>query len=392
MTGPLNGFRILEVGGQGTVPFTAMMLADLGAEVVRIERPDAVPEGIPANAHLDIKYRGRRNIAVDLKHPDGAALVLELVEGADALLEGYRPGVMERLGLGPDECLDRNPKLVFGRVTGWGQDGPWSQLPGHDINYVAFGGALAQFRREGSDPVPPLNLGGDLAGGGMLLAFGVVTALLEAQRSGQGQVVDAAMIDGITLLMSTFYGYTMMGSYDERRPGTHFFDTGAHFYNVYPCADGEYISIGCKEDKFHDALVEVMGLGDDPDFADQWDRSRWPGNKAKLRALFGSKTRDEWVEVMAGTDVCFAPVLHLDEVAQHPHNQGRSTYVEHEGVRQPAPVPRFSRTTAALDLTPAVPGQHTREVLELLGIDRERIDALLASGAVAGLPVVEAGA
>lgn len=384
MGGPLSGFRIIEVGGQGTVPFAGMLLADMGAEMIRLERLEAVPDVAPAGHHLDVKMRGRRSVAVDLKHRLGTELFLDLVDGADALLEGYRPGVMERLGVGPSQCLDRNSRLVYGRVTGWGQDGPWAQRPGHDVNYVAFAGALAQFRPgPGQKPVPPLNFAGDLAGGGMLLAFGIACGLIETQRSGEGQVVDAAMIDGISMLMATFWGYSMMGKYDEERPGSHFFDLGAHFYNLYRCRDGEYLSIGCQEAKFYEALLHVTGLAKDPEFADQWDRSAWPGLTRRLEEVFLTRTRDEWAASMEGTDVCFSPVQMLREAAAHPHAAARGMYVDVDGVPQPAPAPRFSRTVPSIKRPPSISGADTRVALADWGVAPERIESLLAAGAVA---------
>jgi alpha-methylacyl-CoA racemase len=329
-----------------------------------------------------VLLRGRRNIAIDLKHPDGAATLLGLVEHADALIEGFRPGVMERLGVGPDECLARNPRLVFGRMTGWGQDGPYSQAAGHDINYISLAGALAHFGRRGEAPVPPLNMVGDFGGGGMFLALGVVAALLEAQKSGAGQVVDTAMVDGTAVLMSMFWSFASIGMFNEDARGTNLLDTGAHFYDVYQCADGEYISVGSIEPQFYAELVRLTDLQGDEDFAAQMDSARWPALKQRLADVFATKSRDEWCAVMEHTDVCFAPVLTMTEAAQHPHNVERGTFIVRGGVTQPAPAPRFSRTAGEVTLLPAHPGQHTRSVLADWGVDDAAIESLIASGAV----------
>lgn len=381
MPGPLQGYRIIEIAGIGPGPFAAMMLADMGAEVIRIDRAQSVRGPAPAEPHYDVLLRGRRNVALDLKNPDGVAALLDLVGTADALIEGFRPGVMERLGVGPDVCLERNPKLVYGRMTGWGQEGPYAQAAGHDINYIALAGALAHFGRAGEAPVPPLNMVGDFGGGGMFLAYGVVCALLEAQRSGQGQVVDTAMVDGAAVLMSMFWAFSAVGMFDENAPGTNLLDTGAHFYDVYRCADGKYISIGSIEPQFYAELLRLTGLEGDEQFAKQMDKAEWGALKERLTAVFASKSREEWCEIMEATDVCFAPVLTMSEAAEHPHNRARSTFVELDGRRQPAPAPRFSRTGATVERPPAHPGQHTRDVLTEWGIDAARVDALCESGA-----------
>lgn len=382
MSGPLAGYKVIEIAGIGPGPFAAMLLADMGAEVVRVERAGAVRGPAPDTAHPDISRRGRRNIAIDLKHPDGVATLLDLVEHADALIEGFRPGVMERLGVGPDECLARNPKLVFGRMTGWGQDGPYALAAGHDINYIALAGALAHYGRAGEPPTPPLNMVGDFGGGGMFLAFGVVCALLEAQRSGHGQVVDAAMVDGTATLMTMFWFMSQAGVHDASRRGVNLLDTGAHFYDVYECADGEYVSIGSIEPQFYAELLRLTGLADDPEFQRQMDQDQWPHLKERLTQVFAAKTRDEWCEIMEHTDVCFAPVLRMDEARRHPHNVARGTFVERDGMTQPAPAPRFSRTVPTIERSPAHDGQHTVEVLRDWGVGADRIDALLESGAV----------
>ena len=382
MPGPLHGKRIIEIAGIGPGPFAAMLLADLGAEVVRVERAGAVRGPAPDQPHGDVLLRGRKNVAIDLKHADGPAALLELVESADALIEGFRPGVMERLGVGPDECMARNPKLVFGRMTGWGQDGPYSQAAGHDINYISLAGALAHFGRAGGPPTPPLNMVGDFGGGGMFLALGVVAAMLEAASSGEGQVVDTAMVDGSAVLMTMFWAFKTMGAFDEDQRGTNLLDTGAHFYDVYECSDGGYVSIGSIEPQFYAELLRLTGLSDDEQFARQMDPGEWGPLKERLTEIFRSRTRDEWCEIMEHTDVCFAPVLTMSEAAAHPHNVERQTFVEHGGVTQPAPAPRFSRTTAEIDGLPAWPGQHTGDVFAAWGVDDGRISELLDSGAI----------
>jgi len=381
MAGPLAGYRIIEIAGIGPGPFAAMLLSDMGADVIRVERAGSVRGPAPETPHPDLLRRGRRNIALDLKHPDGVATLLDLVAGADALIEGFRPGVMERLGVGPDECLGRNPKLVFGRMTGWGQDGPYALAAGHDINYISLAGGLAHFGRAGGPPTPPLNMVGDFGGGGMFLAYGVVCALLEAQRSGRGQVVDAAMVDGTATLMTMFWAFHQMGAHDISRRGVNLLDTGAHFYDAYECADGEYVSIGSIEPQFYAELMRLTGLEGDPEFANQMDRAQWPHLKQRIADLFRTKTRAEWCEIMERTDVCFAPVLRMDEAAEHPHNVARRTFVEHAGLTQPAPSPRFSRTAAEIARPAAHDGQHTREILIDWGVPAERADELLASGA-----------
>ena len=383
MAGPLNGYRIIEMAGIGPGPFAAMLLADMGAEVIRVERAQSVLGPAPDTPHGDVMLRGRRNIAIDLKHPDGAGVLLDLVERADALIEGFRPGVMERLGIGPEVCLQRNPRLVFGRMTGWGQEGPYAQAAGHDINYISLAGALAHIRRDGEMPLFPMNLVGDFGGGGMYLAFGVVCGLLEAKGSGKGQVVDAAMVDGVASLMAFFCGMNNLGAHDFDRPGTNMLDSGAHFYDVFECSDGLFVSIGSIEPQFYRELLQRTGLDGDPEFAKQFDRANWPHLKERLRDVFRRKTRDEWCAEMEGTDVCFAPVLTLPEAARHPHNVHRGTFIEAAGVTQPAPAPRFSRTSAEVRSLPAHAGQHTRQILHDWGIDDVRAAELLAAKAVA---------
>jgi alpha-methylacyl-CoA racemase len=378
--GPLSGYRIIEIAGIGPGPFAAMMLADMGAEVIRVERAQSVKGAAPATAHWDTLLRGRKNIAIDLKNPQGVEALLQLVEKADAIIEGFRPGVMERLGIGPTECAKRNPKIVFGRMTGWGQDGPYAPLAGHDINYIALAGALAHFSRAGEAPVPPLNMVGDFGGGGMFLAFGVVCALLETQKSGKGQVIDAAMIDGSATLMSMFWAMKSIGMFNENAPGTNLLDTGAHFYDVFQCQDDKYISIGSIEPQFYALLLEKTGLTNDPAFAKQMDPSQWPMLKTKLQDVIKQKTQAQWCAIMEGTDVCFAPVLTMTEATQHPHHIARNTFIDIAGVTQPAPAPRFSRTSPEIPTPPAHAGQHSTQILNEWGISN--ITELLASGAV----------
>ena len=378
--GPLSGIRIIEIAGVGPGPFCGMMLSDLGADIIRVDRATSVRGGDPETPPTDLLGRGRRSIGVDLKHPDGATTVMRLVEHADALFEGFRPGVAERLGIGPEACMDRNPKLVYGRMTGWGQDGPYAQMAGHDINYIALAGALEGIGRKGQPPTPPLNLVGDFGGGGMLLALGLVSALLEAQRSGRGQVVDAAMVDGASALMTFFRGMQLSGGWSSER-GTNLLDSGSHFYDSYETADGKYVAIGAIEPQFYAELLRLTGLEEDG-LPAQMDRTHWPEMKERLRAIFRSKTRDEWSQLLDGTDTCFAPVLSLDEVPDHPHNRHRNSFTEIAGVRQPVPAPRFSRTPGAISRPPPHAGQHSAEILTEAGYDTAEIEALRGSGAV----------
>jgi alpha-methylacyl-CoA racemase len=379
--GPLAGITVIELAGIGPGPFCGMMLADMGAEVIRVDRAQAVQGGDPERPPADLLARGRRSVGVDLKSPDGVEVVLSLVERADALIEGFRPGVTERLGLGPDECLARNPRLVYGRMTGWGQDGPYASTAGHDINYISLAGALDPIGRRGEAPVPPLNLVGDFGGGGLLLAFGIVAGLLEARASGQGQVIDAAMVDGAAALMTMTHSMRAMGIWNDER-GTNMLDTGAHFYDVYETADGGYVSIGSIEPQFYAELLRLTGL-EGEDLPWQHDRAQWPALKVRLAGIFRTRTRDEWCEIMEGTDVCFAPVLTIPEAVAHPHNVHRGTFVEVAGIPQPGPAPRFSRTEAAIARPPAHAGQHTDEILAGAGFDADRIAKLRETGAVA---------
>jgi crotonobetainyl-CoA:carnitine CoA-transferase CaiB-like acyl-CoA transferase len=353
--GPLAGIKIVELTGIGPGPMCAMLLADLGATVLRIDRPEPSDLGVPRPLRYDLLLRGRKCLAVDLKHPDGKALALGLIDHADALIEGFRPGVTERLGLGPEDCLARNPRLVYGRVTGWGQEGPLAQAAGHDLNYIALAGAVHAFGRHGQPPTPPLNLIGDFGGGALYLAFGVVCGILEAQRSGRGQVVDAAMVDGAASLMTAFFGMMAAGLGSHER-GTNTLDTGSHFYEVYECADGRWISVAAIEAKFYAELLRRLDI-DPATLPPQMDREHWSAAKSRLAALFKTRTRDEWCALLEGTDACFAPVLTTDEAPLHPHNKLRRTCVEIDGVMQPAPAPRFSRSIPDLPIPPQPPAR-----------------------------------
>ena len=381
MAGPLTGIRIVEIAGIGPGPFCAMMLADLGADVIRVDRAERARAPRLPGPNLDLLNRGRRSIAVDLKLPAGIELVLRLVERADALIEGFRPGVMERLGLGPQVCLARNPRLVYGRMTGWGQDGPLAKAAGHDINYIALSGALHAIGRTDSPPPPPLNLVGDFGGGGLLLAYGIACALVERSRSGRGQVVDAAMVDGAAALMAIIYGAHAAGWWRDERQAN-MLDGGAHFYDSYETKDGKYVSIGSIEPQFYEQLLALTGLRDE-ELPKQMDRSGWQPMKKRLAEIFRSRTRDEWCRIMEGTDVCFAPVLSLAEAPEHPHNRARGTFVEVEGVRQPGPAPRFSRTPGAIERPPAHAGEHTDEALSDWGFAADELARLREAGAIA---------
>jgi alpha-methylacyl-CoA racemase len=381
--GPLHGVKVIEITGIGPGPFCGMMLSDMGAEVIRVDRADRVRPGDQGDPPAMIIDRGRKSVGVDLKSPEGVATVLRLVADADMIFEGFRPGVAERLGIGPDECLAANPKLVYGRMTGWGQEGPMAKAAGHDINYISLAGALGAIGRKGEAPVPPLNLVGDFGGGGMYLAFGMVCALLEAQNSGNGQVVDAAMVDGAASLMGFFYGFKAMGAHRPER-GTNMLDTGAHYYDVYETSDGEYVSIGSIEPQFYALLVKLLELPDDDPMVQQsHDPAEWPALKERMKGIFATRTRAEWCELMEGTDVCFAPVLSLDEATTHPHMAARGTFVEVAGITQPGPAPRFSETAAEVQGPPAHAGEHTDEVLASFGFTADEVAALRESGAVA---------
>ncbi|MBW3615330.1 MAG: CoA transferase [Actinobacteria bacterium] len=381
MAGPLSGIKIVEVAAIGPAPFAAMVLSDMGAEVLRVDRAQAVRGGDPSSPPLDVLNRGRRSVGIDLKNPSGVEALLRLVAHADGLVEGFRPGVAERLGIGPDHCLARNPRLVYGRMTGWGQEGPLAATAGHDINYIALAGVLEAIGRAGQPPVPPLNLVGDFGGGGMLLAFGMVCGILEAWRSGQGQVVDAAMVDGAALLMAMIHGLRAMGVWSDER-GTNLLDTGAHFYDVYETADAKFVSVGSIEPQFYGELLRLTGLAGDPAFGAQMNRADWPALKARLAQVFRTKTRDEWCSIMEGTDVCFAPVLTLWEAPQHPHLAERSTFTELAGLTQPAPAPRFSRTPGSIGRPPPHPGQHSDEALADWGFSGPEVAELREMGAI----------
>jgi alpha-methylacyl-CoA racemase len=374
MAGPLAGIRVIEMVGLGPCPFAAMMLADMGAEVIRIDRKSAPGADNPfpmLGTRFDVMARGRRSLALDLKQPEARALMLQLVEQADVLIEGFRPGVMERLGLGPDVCQVRNPRLVYGRITGWGQTGPLAQSAGHDINYLALSGMLQPMGRADTPPAPPLNLVGDFGGGAMMLAFGVLCALLEARTSGQGQVVDAAMVEGSALLGAMIYGFRGFGAWSDQR-GANLLDGGAHFYDTYACSDGKFISIGAIEPQFYALLLRLCEITD-PAFDAQMDVSLWPELKVKIAEIFSGKTQREWCTLMEGSEVCFAPVLDMAEAPHHPHNVSRGSFIDVDGVTQPAPAPHFSRSTAEVSAAPAKPGQHSAEILKDWHIPPETI-------------------
>jgi alpha-methylacyl-CoA racemase len=380
--GPLAGFKVVQLAGIGPSPFTAMMLADMGADVLRIDRLH--PEPNPAYLGKgNVLGRGQRSVGIDLKAPAGREAVLRLVSHADALTEGFRPGVVERLGLGPDDCLARNPRLVYGRMTGWGQDGPYSAYAGHDINYMAISGTLSLLGRAGEVPSPPVNLLGDFGGGGMLLAYGIVCALLETSKSGVGQVIDANVADGAGLLAAMVWGLQAVGSWSGGRGGNRL-DSGAWYYEVYETSDGKFVSIGALEPQFYAEMVKLTGLSENIDQAGplpvQTDSSTWAGMKDRMTALMKTRTRAEWCALMEGTDACFAPVLELHEAPAHPHNRARNSFVEVAGVMQPAPAPRFSRTPAAIPGPPPLPGQHTKSVLADWGFDAAETAELIGAG------------
>ncbi|HMV65165.1 MAG TPA: CaiB/BaiF CoA-transferase family protein [Rhodocyclaceae bacterium] len=378
--GPLHGIKVIEFAALGPCPMAAMILADLGAEVVRIERkpaPGAKPASDLFDPAIDILNRSRRVVTLDLKKPEALAAARQLIAGADVLVEGFRPGVMERLGLGPDETLAANPRLVYGRMTGWGQHGPLAQAAGHDINYLSLSGALHAIGEPGGKPVVPLNLVADCGGGAMLLVVGVLAAVLEARQSGRGQVVDAAMTDGSALLMTMMYTFKAMGQWTQAR-GSNLLDGGAPFYDTYRCADGKYLSIGPIEPPFYALFLEKAGLTD-PDFRQQWDRARWPELKQRVAAHLATRPRDAWCALLEGTDACVAPVLDMDEAPAHPHNRARGTFIEVNGVVQPAPAPRFSRSTPAAP-TPPTPGAPGEDVLADWGLSPDAIAALKAVG------------
>ncbi|MBB1152161.1 MULTISPECIES: CaiB/BaiF CoA transferase family protein [Amycolatopsis] len=375
-SGPLAGVRIVELGGVGPTPFACMLLADLGAEVLRIERPPGYDGGAPIEPRFNLMHRGRRGVPLDLKAPEAVAAVLRMVGQADALVEGFRPGVAEKLGLGPDECLAANPALVYGRMTGWGQDGPLAKAAGHDVNYVSLTGVVHSIGEAGGPPVIPLNLTGDFGGGSLYLALGLVSALLESRRSGEGQVVDAAMVDGSASLMTAFYGFRAAGYWTDER-GTNRLDSGAPWYQVYETADGGWISLAANETRFWRNTLRMLGLAED-DLPGQHDRRHWPEMKKRFAEVFRTRTRDDWCALAEGQDVCLAPVLSMAEAPDHPHLRARGTFVEVDGVVQPAPAPRFSRTPGAIQRPPAAPGEHADEALADWGFSAEEAAALRA--------------
>lgn len=380
MKGVLSGIRVIEMAGIGPGPFCGMMLADHGAEVIRIVRPGmATSLGDPTR---EIVNRSRRSLTVDLKQPEGVALIRELCDGAAALIEGFRPGVMERIGLGPDLLLNSNPRLVYGRMTGWGQEGPLSDAPGHDINYIAVAGNLHGYGRAGEKPTPPINVVGDLGGGGMLLAFGMLAGILHAERTGEGQVVDCAMIDGAALMAAMTWMFRAQGAWRDER-GVNLLDTGAHFYETYECADGQFIALGAIEPQFYAELRRLLGLAEDPAFDRQMDPARWPALKERLGALFLTRTRNEWCALLEGTDACFSPVLSMAEAPLHPHNEARAMFVEASGTLQPAPAPRFSRSGQVAPLMPDATDD-TARVLRDLGFSGDRIQQLADTGVIRG--------
>ncbi len=376
--GPLNGYTVIELAGIGPAPMGGMMLADMGAEVIRIDRAAGANNMMP----MDVSARGKKSVVLNLKDPAGIETLLRLVEKADVLVDPFRPGVCEKLGIGPDACLARNPKLVFARMTGWGQDGPLAQAAGHDINYISITGALYAMGRKGQKPVPPLNLVGDMGGGGMLLVTGVLAALLETSNSGKGQVIDVAMVDGAAQLMWMFHGFHAMGLWDASQRESNMLDGGAHYYDTYECADGQYISIGSIEPQFYALLKHHAGLSEE-DFGDQNNAAAWPQMKQKLTAVFLQKSQAEWCAIMEGTDVCFAPVLSFVDAPSHPANVARKTYIDVGGVTQPAPAPRFSRTPSSVRRPGPNPGQDTDTVLAAMGFAEREISELKHKGAVA---------
>ena len=380
--GPLSGVRVIELQGIGPGPFCAMMLADMGAEVIRVDRSGA-PGGLQRERRYDLLARGRRSLRLDLKNASGVETLLRLAERADGLIEGFRPGVIERLGIGPDVLLGRNPRIVVGRMTGWGQDGPISHVAGHDINYISLAGALFNIGQKDGPPVPPLNLVGDFGGGGMFLAFGMVCAMLSARQSGRGQVVDSAMVDGAAVLCTSFFGQLAAGKLREGR-GSGIINGGSHFYDAFECADGEFVSIASIEPQFYAELCEHLEL-DTADFGEQMNPHRWPEQREKIATIFKTRSREEWTKRLEKTDICFAPVLRMAEALEHPHNLARETFVEVDGIRQPAPAPRFSETPAEIGGPPAERGADTDEILGDWGFTSAEILGLHEAGAITGL-------
>ena len=376
MAGPLAGIKVLEFESIGPSPFAGMLLADMGADVLVVDRPEGTDLGLKRERWYDVLMRGKRSITLDLKKPEAKDAALELIGKADALIEGMRPGVMERLGLGPEQALQKNPKLVYGRMTGWGQSGPLAERAGHDINYIALSGVLNAIGRKGGGPVPPLNLLGDFGGGGMLLGFGVTCALLEATRSGKGQVIDAAMVEGASLLAGMFYGLLNGAGLVNETRGDNVLDTGAPWYNVYETKDGKYVSIGSIEARFYEELLNKLSLQN----LGQHDRAKWPEMKTQFEKAFKSKTRDEWVKAFEGSDACFAPVLSWSEAPRHPHNRARSAFTSVKRVEQPAPAPRFSRTPAEVLRPPPERGEGGAQALKDWGFGDEQVKGLKSRG------------
>jgi alpha-methylacyl-CoA racemase len=379
MAGPLAGARVLELVGLGPGPFCGMVLADLGAQVLCVDRADAARALDRSRPATNAMHRSKQAIGLDLKAPDGVQTFLRLVEQADALVDVFRPGVAERLGIGPDECLARNPRLIYGRLTGWGQDGPLAPAAGHDIDYIALSGALEMLGRADQPPTPPINVLGDFAGGGMLLAMGIIAALFERERSSKGQVVDAAMVDGAAQMLTPFYAARASGFWGPR--GTNHLDTGAPFYEVYECADGEWIAVGAIEPQFYAALLDVLGLGT-AELPGQWDREQWPELKERFADVVRTKARDEWCALAEGRDACIAPVLSPADAARHPHNLARRTFLELRGVPQPAPAPRFSRTSLPEPVPPVHPGESTTDALSDWGFSADDVAKLVDAGVV----------
>ena len=383
--GPLAGLKVIEVGGIGPAPFCGMLLSDMGAEVVLIERKNGAGAAFGQRTgdagKSSIVHRGKRSLAMDLKKPAAAAALLRLVAEADVLIEGFRPGVMEKLGLGPDKCLRVNPRLVYGRMTGWGQHGPLANCAGHDINYIALAGALYHGGHSASPPAAPPTLVGDIGGGAMLLAVGLLAALLEARQSGNGQVIDAAISDGAALMTSLLLSLRQQGLWTDQRQDN-MLDGGSPWYDCYECADGEYVSIGALEPGFYRQLLEKCGLGEDAEFFSQFEQAKWPSQKQRMTELFRSRKRDEWCEILEGTDACFAPVLNLSEAPRHPHNRARNTFVDVDGVTHAAPAPRFSRTPGAIRGSPPRSGEHSQSVLTGAGFSEQEIAGLRAQGVI----------
>ncbi|MFK5979271.1 MAG: CaiB/BaiF CoA-transferase family protein [Rhizobiaceae bacterium] len=380
MAGPLAGIKIIEMAGIGPAPFTAMLLSDMGAEIIRVQAKNG-KQAVPfLNTKFDVLARGRRSMAIDLKKDGAVDIVLQMIESADAVLEGFRPGVMERLGLGPDICLERNPKLVFGRMTGWGQTGPMAARAGHDINYIALSGVLNAIGPKDTPPPVPLNLIGDF-GGGQMMAFGIVCAILEAQKSGKGQVVDVAMTDSTALMASMLFGFKASGMWSNERHNN-FLDGAAHFYDTYECSDGKFMAVGAIEPQFYSLMLEVLGLADEEDFQKQNDPSIWANLKARMTEIFLTKNRDEWGALFEGLDACVSPVLDWDEAITHPHNKARGTFTEIAGVTQPSPTPKFSRSNPNDPTMPAAKDAHTGEILADWGISEEDVERLRATEAI----------